>query len=739
MAAATVATSVAPVFALESQNVEEKALISEVEKKLAVKYSDEKLGSVYEVKVTLKKGTNADTPKPITTVAELKELLEKAEVEGKSITVDITDKGHETTADGKIVDTTVGTKFTSAELAAISEDNKVIKKVDRTTIRGKTIVTLGSGIELILDQTTARLDFNSGLDAAGNPINIAGIASNDDETAKRVVGFKVDKTYSADELYALETSSAATGVILSVSKLQKDGTTAATGASDIYKVKLTLASGKTVELDLNSEKLDLSKGLDASGNEATAPDSITSFAKSTATAKLAAKNEAQLVCNAVVSQKLQYKLDTFKTENGYTQAGKELVELLGDANSDPNHIATTIKDGKRYKVKFVNTNNLELSPVKDGGYQLTIDLMVAEGNKDLPDSANIQLVISSNVQKDLDDLKTVLSNRKATDEDITIEKYEVLSGDTRFETAVEISKKAYGTNGAADAIVLVGENAVVDGLASAPLAAEKKAPILLTKKDSIPASTLAEIKRVAAKGSEVYLIGGENTISKAVQTQLEKEIGAKVLRVAGEDRYETSLKIAEELDLANKTTKFNKAYVVGGDGLADAMSVAAVAAQEVQPIIVSPATGLTKDAVKFLDEQEDIAKSYVVGGTTKVSTQVLKDIIAIKNKDQAIEVKRIAGENRNDTNAKVISTLAGASISEVYVAKDGDAQLVDALAAAPLAASKSAPIVLATNDLIKSQADAIDAKKATTGQQATQIGNGVASTVMQKVLKALGK
>lgn len=51
-------------------------------------------------------------------------------------------------------------------------------------------------------------------------------------------------------------------------------------------------------------------------------------------------------------------------------------------------------------------------------------------------------------------------------------KVEVLSGDSRFTTAVEVSKERF-KDGEAEAIILVGEDAIVDGLASAPLASQK--------------------------------------------------------------------------------------------------------------------------------------------------------------------------------------------------------------------------------------------------------------------------
>ena len=272
----------------------------------------------------------------------------------------------------------------------------------------------------------------------------------------------------------------------------------------------------------------------------------------------------------------------------------------------------------------------------------------------------------------------------------------------------------------------------MDGLAAAPLAKQEDAPILLTKKDEIPAATMNEIKRATeneGKEAKIYLVGGENNISKEVEKQLTSELNAEIVRIAGEDRFKTSIKIAKKL---NST---NKAFVVGGDGLADAMSIASVATKEEAPIIVTPADGLTKDAKDFINKDDEV---IVVGGQSKVSTQVLKDIK--EETEQTTAVERIAGEDRNETNAMVIEKYANAS-TKVYVAKNGygsangDAQLVDALAVAPLVANNDGIVVLANDELTKVQEKAIKTKQIK--GKLTQVGGGVGVNVIQKLVDLL--
>ena len=225
-------------------------------------------------------------------------------------------------------------------------------------------------------------------------------------------------------------------------------------------------------------------------------------------------------------------------------------------------------------------------------------------------------------------------------------------------------------------------------------------------------------------------------------------MNAKIVRLAGDDRCSTSIEIAKHMA---DGTSVGTAYVVGADGEADAMSIAAYAAQntsdatatagqKISPIIVTPAKGLTLEAKYFLDAN-DVTTGVVVGGEAKVSTDVLKDI---KEVTKQSSVKRIAGNTRHETNANVIKEYYSAtSVSTVFVAKDGYAEgngkLIDALAVAPMAGRTTAPIVLATDDLTSSQASKLAATVKNDGTgKAYQIGKGISSTIMSKVVKMLG-
>ena len=496
---------------------------------------------------------------------------------------------------------------------------------------------------------------------------------------------------------------------------------------------IVLANNSEIELSVADYVLNLEKPVDANGKlvdklnlTPSVQKSIVGFekveAKEASEKAIPSKETAKLSFNGAKFVEINKNASDILVNDEYTKEGAEFVNTMIAAKTT----TPVIKDGVKYDLSKAKTTDVVVS--KDGGYkfEITLDATKVVDAKNVV--SNVKITVKGNVQKDLATIHSAI-NGNTNVSDLT-GKINKLVGVDRFETATKISKETYKTTGDAKAVVLVGEEAIVDGLAAAPLAAQEKAPILLTKKDSVPTETMNEIKRaVSEKGAKIYLVGGEANISKEVEKQLISEMNAEIVRVAGEDRNETSIKIAKKL------TTTNKAFVVGGDGLADAMSIAAVATSEKAPIIVTPAAGLTKDAKDFIKTNDTVT---VVGGQSKVSTQVLKDI----KSETTTDATRIAGEDRNETNAKVINNyVTKLGLTDVYVAKNGygaangDAQLVDALSVAPLAAEKKAVLVLANDQLTKDQEKAITDSKIKT--KLTQVGGGVGANVIQKLVELL--
>ena len=385
------------------------------------------------------------------------------------------------------------------------------------------------------------------------------------------------------------------------------------------------------------------------------------------------------------------------------------IDLSGEWVSQFNHIYSKLKEYKNgYRFQVV------LDGVKTGdGTELAEEVYTITG-KDKTNTARVM---------------DWLRNAQA--------RVDILAGANRYETAVEIAKEyTYLHRNTTSKlnkanIVLVNGNALVDGLAAAPLAAslEKdglKTPVLLTEADALPKATKAYLKEVIGnvqvgelKNVTIHLVGGESVLNKSLEREL-RSLGFNVERYGGDNREETSLEVAEAVE-ANGGSK-TKAFVVGGEGEADAMSIASVAAATHTPIIVGAKNGVSEDAAYELRGKT----VTVIGGKTVVTNAEYNTI-----KAEANGISRIYGDNRKATNAEIIKKYYKngyvGTAKNVIVAKDGQnrkSDLVDALAAANMAATKKAPIVLATNSLSKAQESALESN-AKQSYALYQVGIGV--------------
>ena len=430
--------------------------------------------------------------------------------------------------------------------------------------------------------------------------------------------------------------------------------------------------------------------------------------------------------------------DLYEVEAGrLTKKGNELRKALLKLDADLEKVEITGTDKAGEKVTQTN-----LALVNSSNNLSNIKIVFSQRENTISEYKPVyEFVITSVKGNDF----TAVIDSIIGSIDTTVD---VAAGLDRYETAVELSKQGWkGTAGAiTDHVVLVSgdSNKLVDGLTATPLAAKLDAPVLLTKKDSIPQEVIDEIARLGA--TNVTIVGGTSAVSEEVETLLARTYGKKVTRLEGKDRYETSLAVASELkELTGSNNKFKHAFVVGGKGEADALSVSAIAGIRELPIILTPEGDLTKDAEYFIDKNVALANHdtniFVVGGTNSVSSQVQNELV-----DAGFKVERLAGEGRQETNAKVLdrfknsSAMGGRTIDDVVVAKSDNNGLIDALAAGALAAKNEAHIVLATNELTESQTEALNEvyPKANVVNSKVQAGYGIASKVAS-VIKSLGR
>lgn len=275
-----------------------------------------------------------------------------------------------------------------------------------------------------------------------------------------------------------------------------------------------------------------------------------------------------------------------------------------------------------------------------------------------------------------------------------------VAGKNRFATAAEVSKSMRTKT---NVVVLANGMDYADALAGVPIARSMIAPILLTRSDTLPGETLAEIKRLGAKN--VLLLGGEGAISENVVKTL-KDNGCNTQRIAGANRFETAVKIAQQLNSSPE-----EVFFVYGLDFADALSSGTVAAIKGAPIVYLRTDGTidkaTADYLASLKKQGCVSKAYVIGGEGVISNAMM----AKAGSALGVTPKRISGANRYETCTAVNTFFADFFQRKTVCAAKG-LDFPDALAGGVLAAWTDTPILLADNALRTSQKQYLKSKNA---------------------------
>lgn len=183
-------------------------------------------------------------------------------------------------------------------------------------------------------------------------------------------------------------------------------------------------------------------------------------------------------------------------------------------------------------------------------------------------------------------------------------------GADRYATNAEIIKEFKDAD---TCIIASGEN-FADSLSIGAFATKNGYPIVLVQKDKINDVTKQALKD--SKIKKCYIVGGENSVSKS----LEKELPKVIERIAGNDRYETSLKIAD---------KFYKdaqgAYLASGEVFADSLAINPIAARFDVPLILTPKDKLPQQTLEYLDNSK-IVQIAIIGGEKTVSKQIQQEL-----------------------------------------------------------------------------------------------------------------
>lgn len=268
--------------------------------------------------------------------------------------------------------------------------------------------------------------------------------------------------------------------------------------------------------------------------------------------------------------------------------------------------------------------------------------------------------------------------------DVLVERF---GGDDRYDTAIKIARAGWTES---SNIILTYGGDFPDSISAVPLAKKYDAPILLTKKDSLSSQLIQCIEDL--KVSNALIVGGTGVVSINVENTL-KTMGITVQRIAGSDRYNTSLEVAKLL-VDDYTIPDKDIYVVSGKDFPDALSIAPVAAAKQRPILLVSNKSISPNIESFIRNKCVKPNIYVIGGTGVIS----ENIVSILKATNYNTISRISGINRYETNSEVLKNFFSTLKFENLDMASGE-NFPDALAGVAYGARNTSPLLLVSNKI----------------------------------------
>jgi cell wall-associated protease len=251
-----------------------------------------------------------------------------------------------------------------------------------------------------------------------------------------------------------------------------------------------------------------------------------------------------------------------------------------------------------------------------------------------------------------------------------------LAGASRYGTAAAIGTAGWGGQTGGH-VYLASGNGFADALATGALSGRRDGPLLLTDTCALPNETAQALS--AQQPASVTIVGGGTAVCDGVENHVRQLVpGATVGRIAGADRYATSV----ELSRAGWSTGGTIVYLASGTSFADALGGAAQAAAADAPLLLTERDRLP-DVTRAEIMRLGATEIRVLGGQSAVADTALAGLPG---------VSRIAGADRYATATAGVRQTWTTGADTVYLASG--TTFPDGLAVGPLAAKTSSPLLL---------------------------------------------
>jgi hypothetical protein len=286
-----------------------------------------------------------------------------------------------------------------------------------------------------------------------------------------------------------------------------------------------------------------------------------------------------------------------------------------------------------------------------------------------------------------------------------------IPGATPVEQSINVSQARFASVDSAGAGVVTRSDVLIDALTIAPLVSRTTATHLLNPSDHLEASVLAEFNRALPPGATIYIGGGAQAISAAIESELQAA-GFATDRLGGEERLQTAALIADEIVRLNPGVT-TKVFLAEHAQFADALALGAITGNltddQADPILLNRRgeSNLHSSTSAFFTTHPAVTAVELVGGPVALHSDL--DGLLAQTHPQLTAVSRTQGANRFATNVALAHAgapqtivvangeqagLPGASAASIAAQTATGAGFFDALLAGPYAAERRAVLLL---------------------------------------------
>jgi len=221
---------------------------------------------------------------------------------------------------------------------------------------------------------------------------------------------------------------------------------------------------------------------------------------------------------------------------------------------------------------------------------------------------------------------------------------ERIGGRDRIATGVATSKRGW-PDGSPGGALLASSTSFADAVVGGPLAGQFQMPLLINGPTTLDSRVLTELKRLMPDPADrfVAIVGGTGVISPAVEKSL-KANGFDVLRIAGADRFATSVAAAQVAD-ASLQVPFPRtsAFLADGMNFPDALSAGPAASSFFAPVRLTKGSSVPPAVSSYIKGRTDITDVYGVGGNAAKASRSLT----------GERTHQVFGQDRYETSVQV--------------------------------------------------------------------------------------